>query len=166
MPLVSARHLSSHADDVIQRIAVTIEIKHRSKTAQATGSRGCLLTATQRTAQNIAEHAAKAATRGLSAAAKHAAQQTAKTATFAAARLLCHIACHQHREDGQHFFQHARIDAGLFSGMASDSAADVFRSKNLAKDIIALFNRCGLWRDNAVKQSAAAKLPQQAAKAV
>ena len=58
------------------------------------------------------------------------------------------------------------IDAGLFSGMARDSAADFFGAENLAKDIIAFFNRCWFGRDNAVEQTAAAQLTQQTTKAV
>jgi|GEM_PF-4015658 hypothetical protein len=75
---ISACQLACHADNVVQRIAVAIEIEQRAKSAQsAAASRGGLLTAAERATEHIAENAAKAAATAVLASTENVAQDSA-----------------------------------------------------------------------------------------
>ena len=142
--------LADHPQDVVQRIAVAVQVKHRGEPRRRGARRGA------------------AGAGGL--AAEQAPQQAAEPASLRGGRrigagvpLLRHVACHQHRQDREHLLEQGRVEPRLRRRVLCNRAAHVLGAEDLSENVIAAAHVRRLRRQHVIEQAAAAELPEQTA---
>jgi hypothetical protein len=139
----------AHPQDVVERVAVAVEVEHRGEAAR---------------------RIRRPPPCGPAATAQQASQQAAEPAARRgpprpAALLLRHEAGDQHRQHRQHLLQQGRVEPGLRGGVLGHRPAHVLGAEDLAEHVVAAAHVGRLRGQHVVEQAAAAELPEQAAEA-